>query len=67
MVLHDLEVVCAVVQIEELPPYWAVLQSLDLYWTWVRNDMITSFYKLLTPPPQVLLHLPQEPHDAQDA
>ena len=30
LVLHDREVVSAIVQIAGLPPYWAVLQSLDL-------------------------------------
>ena len=28
--LHDRDVVSAIVQIAGLPPYWAVLQSLDL-------------------------------------
>ena len=30
LVLHDRDVVSAIVQIAGLPPYWAVLQSLDL-------------------------------------
>ena len=32
LVLHDLDIVCVLVQIEVLPPFWAVLQSLDLDW-----------------------------------
>jgi len=50
--LHDREVVCALVHTAVLPPFWATMQSLDL---------------LCVPPPHVLLQLLQEPQLAQEA
>ena len=70
--LHDRDVVSAIVQIAGLPPYWALLQSLDLLCVWMADSLelkakYTNDHFWLTPPPQVLLQLPQEPQEAQKA
>ena len=67
--LHNCNAVSELVHIVVLPPCWATLHPLDrsCVWIWDMEFRVLLDCQILTPPPHVLVQLPQEPHSAQVA